>query len=386
MTIAKLILQDVDWIAGRYIQDGSIEWEAEAVGEGGVLEAGIARFRTRLGAALPFRPRKHMYVEMQDAANVLRFAGRVRRTTRVLVLGVATNQYDVECADWAAELVRINVTADFIWTAGENDKNLVTKLASLYWGQLATTGVQHRIFASHHNLPAGNVTQGSSSFADVLAIIGRLARVVSCQVSPAKALRWNDIQTVAAVVLDNENKTGDYRSYHSLRDVDDGTDAAFRVTVVGAGGALTTVTDWPAYQEYARQRRYERGSPAVRIPQLPDHTDLNLTTAEQREAVGWVLLREQAPLRTIEVGLRDMHVYPGDVVDLIDEQGRETPDFAWLDEEDLWAPGRPTRLHLKLGRFQVRSVLPQPLGGGDYDYVASLGAYRPALEQIVRAA
>lgn len=385
MSITKVFLQDTDLYAGRYIQDGSIEWETEEVGEGGVLEAGVARFKTRR-VALPFRPRKWMYCEMRDAGDVVRFAGRVRRVTRDNVLGVDYPQYTVEVSDWTTELKRINVTADFIWTAGDNDKNLVTKAAAAYHGQLATTGVTHKIYAAHHNMPPGEFTQGSGSYADLLEYIGGLARVASCWVDPQKALHWNDIQTLAGVVLDDVNKTGDYRSYYSLSDVDDGTDVAFRVTVIGAAGATTTVTDWPAYQEYARQRRYERGSPAVRIPQLPDHTDLTLTTVDEREAVAWVLLRQQAARRTIEVGLRGIHVYPGQIVDLIDERGRETPDFAWLDEEDLWAPGRPNRLHLKIGRFQVRSVVPQPLGGDEYDYVATLGAYRPALEQIVRAA
>lgn len=385
MTIAKVIVQDTDFHAGRYVQDGTIEWELAEVGRPGAIETGTCRFVTRLGASLPFVPKRHMYVELVDDEDELRFAGRVARVERLRELGVDQPRYVIECHDWVPELDRINVDQDFTFAAGDNDKHVAQTYVDAYWDQLATTGVTHRIFASHHNLPEIETTQGQMSLKGVLENAGSLAGATAW-LDPGKALHWNDVQEVGAVVLDDENKSGDYRSYYYLRDRDEATAVAFRVTVIGAGGAIATVTDWAGFHAYARQRRYERGSPVVRIPQLDDHTDLSLTTNAECRAVGWVLLDRQAPLRQIEVGMRGTFVYPGQVVDLIDEQGREEPSYAWLDEEDLWAPGRPTRLHLRLGRFQVRSVRPQPLGGGEYDYVATLGAYRPVIEQIVRAA
>lgn len=382
--ITKVIVQDTDFHAARLVQDGTIEWEAEQIGQN-VAEFGTCRFETRMGAVLPFVPKKHMYVEMRDEGDVVRFAGRIKRVTRKKTLGVAQPQYAIEAQDWMGELAKVNVTADFIFTAGDNDKNVITQLVALYWGQIATTGVTHRIFASHHNLPAIQVTEGQSSFRDVLNYIGGLAGA-SCWVTPDKGLRWNDVNQLAAVILDDTNKTGSYRAYYELEDIDEATDVAFRVTVIGAGGVLATITDWVGYADYARQRRYERGTPAVRVPQINDHTDSTLTTVAQCEARGWILLEQQSALRTIKVGIRDTFVYPGEVVDLIDAQGLETRTHAWLDDEDLWAPGQPTRLNQRIGRFQVRSVRPQPLGGGNYDYVATLGAYRPAIEQILRAA
>ncbi len=371
--------------AGLYTQDGTIEWESEQVGENGA-QVGICRFKTRLGAVLPFAPTKHMYVEMAEGAT-LRFTGRIRRCERENIPGVAQPQYTIECQDWMSEdgIGGIYVENDFTAAAGDNDKNIVTQLVALYWGQLATTGVTHVIYASHHNLPAIQITQGSMTLKDALDFIARLAGA-TYYIDAQKQLHWNDTQQLAAYVLDDTEKTGSYRGWFSLTHTRDATGTAFRVTVVGANGILATVTDEVGLGEYLSQRRYERGAPSERIPTLPDYTDQNLTSLTECRQEGWRILREQDEADTIEVGMRDQFVYPGQLVYLVDQRGLEVDDYADLEEEDLFGAGDPSRIGIALGLYLVRAVQPQPLGGGKYDFTAVLGAYRPTIERLQKAA
>ncbi len=384
LAIAQVLIDGTDFIAARAVQEKTISWEADTVGQNGA-EIGVCRFTTRTGATLPFVPRKHQYVELIDGDGILRYAGRVKTCERDRLMGVNTGQWLIDCQDWVAELERIYVNADFTAAAGDNDKNLVTKLVALYWAQLATTGVTHTIFASHHDLPAVAITQGSMTLKQALDFLANLAGAVY-YVDPLKQLHWNDIANLAAYVLDDVQKTGSYRSYYSMKQREDATSVAFRVTVVGSGGAQATVIDTVGYADYVRSTRYERGAPAARIPTLPDVTDSDLTTNAECTREGWRLLDAQAFAATIEVGLRDRFVYPGQMVYLIDQQGLPTDRHAWLDDEDLSAPGDPSRLGVALGLYLVRSVKPQALGAGKYDYAATLGAYRPTIERLQKTA